>query len=71
MLAFFSTTVEIYGAYQEKMEPVVLSSKLTDLEADTKYLIYVSAVTNAGPGVELFIEDDTLPLSSKSLYKIT
>ena len=58
-------SVDVYGSFKDKIEPMVLSSKLTDLEQKTKYLIYVSAITMAGPGVEMFIEGDTLPLSSK------
>ena len=59
-------TVDVYGETEEKFEPVGFSTKLTDLDAETKYLIYVSAVTVAGAGVELSVEADTLPLSSKS-----
>lgn len=38
--------------------------KLVDLDADTDYLIYVYASTNAGSGDETYIDDKTNPLSS-------
>lgn len=60
-------TVDMYGMMDTKLIPdgMALSSKLTDLEPSTKYLLYISAMTSAGTGIEYYIEDKTLELSSK------
>ena len=61
----FYILADVLGAITETFELLGLSIKLTDLEADTKYLIYISAVTVDGDGLEYCIEDKTLPRSSK------
>jgi hypothetical protein len=57
--------VDVYGAIQATFEGGGLSTKLMDLTHETKYLIWVAAVTVAGVGSEYLLEDETLPNSSE------
>ena len=54
----FYVSVDVLGEMDEK--PLDYSTKIIDLKADTKYLIYISPVTVDGAGMEYYIEATTL-----------
>ena len=62
LLFFF--VVDVLGATEETFESDGFMTKIIDLEADTKYHLYLSAVTIDGARMEYYIEDKTLLSSS-------